>query len=631
MRRCTLGFLLTLLAAFAARTSFAEDLPADAMRQLTTPVSGYRGELSAVQMLPDGDATLPAAPDLPKMAELALHYLGNNPVPENHYQCRFGNMLLQCPPTALPDPSKEWLDVTAVGDTESRNDIAANQMREMCGSDYGRQPLEEVHKRLVGYLRSTPGEVGDDMCWCYLFAGSPDSDSPYANPWVTAKLLQSEVDLYRSTGDEAHKKLARRLFEGLRKAASWDTGRAFYPSGSQGFKAGKIARGYEGHYPHVIGPACHYAVYCDDPEAMEFAKAMAEGILADLQPQHSHHPDGSVRGHNHVLMHAVRGIAELGARTNNARYLEWAKAAYRYYNDNGFDTGWLPEIAWVPEISWTADHNNHTEMCLVGDMTEIELWLAEAGWPAYWDRVDRTVRNLVIPNQFVLTPEMEKLWRDVNKDKSPAEVDRSIQLLKDFQGGFLSGPTPNDRIFELYPKGTHVGTVSYQGKTIVLDMMGCCPPEGMRALYLAWRDTVRETPEGVEVNLAFNRDTPAATVATEMPRKGQLTVTAKKAGNYLLRVPGWAPRSAAKMLRGGQPVDAAWGGPGKAYLVFSDVKPGEKLEITWPLVKFTQRVSHKIYAGEQRSYTYTWVGSTVTWVDPQGQWLPLYTLGGPGK
>jgi len=50
------------------------------------------------------------------------------------------------------------------------------------------------------------------------------------------------------------------------------------------------------------------------------------------------------------------------------------------------------------------------------------------------------------------------------------------------------------------------------------------------------------------------------------------------------------------------------------------------------LVRFTQRVSHKIYDGTvERSYTYSWIGSTVTWVDPQGEWLPLYTLRGKEK
>lgn len=624
MQRSSLQFVSILLAIGAGTLASGADLAPDAMRQLTVPVAGYRGEIANVELLPDGVASLPAGPDMPKMAELALHYLANNPVPENKYQCRFANFLLQYPPSVLPNPNEDPLDKVAVGDTESRNDIAFNQMREMCGSEHGRKAQEEVHKRLVGYLRSTPGELGDDMCWVYLYCGSPDVDTPYAFPWTTAKLLQSEVDRYRLTGDESDKKLARRIFEGLCKAASWDTGRAFYPNGLMGFKPGKNANGYNGHYPPIVGPLTYYWRHCGDAEALSFARAIADGIVADVQPGHPHHPDGSVRGHNHVLMHSVRGVAELGAETNDPRYIEWVKQAYQYYNNNGFDNGWLPEI-WMPGANDHNNHNSHTEMCMLGDMTEIELWLARSGWPNYWDRVDRTIRNIIVPSQFVVTPAIEALWRDVNKDKSPAEAEKAVQLLKDLQGGFISAVSPNDRVFEVRPGGDHAGWVNYHDRRIVLDMMGCCPPEGMRAIYLAWRDAVLETPQGVMVNLAFDRDAPKAKVVSQMPRKGQITVTAKADADFLLRVPGWAPRSMVKASRGGKPVDVKWGGPASAYVVFPKVKAGETLDLDWPLVKFTQRVSQKIYDGSvERTYTYSWIGSTVVGVDPQGKWLPLY-------
>ncbi len=189
----------------------------------------------------------------------------------------------------------------------------------------------------------------------------------------------------------------------------------------------------------------------------------------------------------------------------------------------------------------------------------------------------------------------------------------------------MSALTPNDRVFEVNPNGHHDGSVVYRGHQIVCDMMGCCPPEGMRAVYFAWRETVRETPEGIMVNLAFDRDAPQAGVRSAMPRRGQLAVTAKADADFLLRVPGWAPRSAVRARRNGKPVDVCWGGPAMAYVLLPLAKQGETLEIVWPLVKFTQQVSHKIYGGTaERSYVYTWIGSTVTAVDPPGQWLPLY-------
>jgi hypothetical protein len=584
-----------------------------------TAVAGFRGEISDVEVLPEGDPGLPAAPDLAGMAEHALPYLANNPVPERNWECRFSFFLLNCPPF-IPwvPPDRGFVDPVAIGDTESRNDVAFNQMREMTGSDFGREAQDAVHRRLVGYVKSGSGERGDDMSWIIPYCGSPDHDGEYAIPWTTGKLMHAETDMYRLTGKESHRRLARRLFEGLRRVAVHDTGRAYYPGACQAFRGDKYARGYEGHYPVVVGPAAHYGVHCGDDEALEFAVAMAEGFLADLQPGHHHKPDGSVHGHNHCQMHAVRGVAELGARLGERRFLEWAEAAHDFYWRNGFDTGWLPEHIFEP------DHRNHSETCLTADMMEIEVWLARGGKPALWDQVERTVRNYLEPLQFFVTPEIEAFWRVVNADRSPAEVDESLRILRELEGGFMSSVAPNDLVFEVRPGGDHFGAVTHLGRRLVLDMMGCCPPEGMRALYLAWANVLTETPAGVLVNLAFDHDGPAATVHTAMPRAGRLTVTAKVGRDFWLRPPAWAPRGEVRALRSGVAVDPLWGGPARDYVGFRDVAPGEAMEITWPLVRFRQSVAETSWdGGPVPAYVFDWTGSLATGCTPRGEWLPI--------
>lgn len=586
-----------------------------------SPVPGFRGEIQDVHVLPEGDDTLPAGPDLVRMAERALGYLARNPVAEHRWQCRFSFFLLHCPPF-LPQVRSEHglLDPIAIGDTESRNDLAFNQMREMCGSEVGREAQAAVHRRLVSYLRGDGGTIGDDLCWATPYCMSRDHDGPWAMIWTTAKLLQSETHLFRLTGDERHRALARRLFEGLRRVASWDTGRAFYPGGVRCLRDGHFASGYEGHYPPVIGPLLDYGRASGDPEALAFARAMAAGFLADLQPEHRHHPDGHVDGHNHVQMHAIRGMAQLGTLTGDWRYADWARAAYDHFAASAFDTGWLPEIAQWP------DHRHHSETCLTADMLEVEVWLACAGWPEYWDRVDRTVRNYLVPAQFSLTPEIEAFWRAVNRHRSTREVAAGLALLHALEGGFLSALTPNDRVFEVRPGGTHHGEVTFRGRRLVLDMMGCCPPEGMRGIYLAWANTVQATPDGVLVNLPLDHDGATATVRSGLPRQGRLRATARGATDFWLRPPGWAPRAQVEAWRNGRRIEARWGGPALHYIGFGAVRPGEVVEITWPLVRFRQQVVERSVEGEVvRRFDYHWVGSTVTAVEPAGAWLPLYS------
>lgn len=599
-------------------------------------IPDFNGLINNIAIIPNG-SSLPTVPNLVEMAQKSLGYLERNPDPEHDYQNRFSFFLLRCPPFTPSSlviseevrasyAQSGHIDPIAVGDTESRNDVAFNQMRAMTGSEDGREVQEIIHQRLVGYLRSGMGD-GDGLCWIepYCFSGD---QGLWASPWPTAKLLQSVTDRYKLTGDEGERALARSIFEGLRKVAKWDTGRAFYPAGIKPFRGNETAQGFGGHYPHVLTPVTDYWRYCGDGEALEFAQAMAEGFLSDLQPRHLHRDDGGIDGHNHLQMHAVRGVAQLGALTGDWRYLEWAQRAYAYHHANAFDTGWLPETI---QRCDAPDHYNHSETCLSADMMEIEVWLARGGKPRYWDRVERAIRNYFVPAHFSVSQQIRTLWHALNPSASPDLVDVSLKQLQDLEGGFLSALTPNDRVFEVRPGGEHAGMVDYQGHMLVSDMMGCCPPEGMRAIYLAWSNTVVRTEDGIFVNLALEHEDETATVTTEMPCAGHLCVIPKIDGDVWLRPPGWAPRDSVNVWRNGTPIDAHWGGPAHDYIGFADALPGDCLEIRWPLVRFTQSVTERSLLSTHpdvwtygQTYIYDWVGNSVVGVEPKGTWLPLY-------
>ena len=333
----------------------AADLPPDTMRQLTSPVSGYRGEIANVEILPDGAPSLPPGPDLPKMAEAALHYLGNNPVPENKYQCRFWNMLLLCPPDAA---ARSEQGPAGCYRPSAIPRAATTSPSIRCARCAAPSSAERLKTRSTSGWSATcdrrPANSATTCAGATSTAGSPDVDSPYANPWATGKLLQSEVDLYRLTGDESHKKLARRLFEGLRKAASWDTGRAFYPNGLQGFKPGKNAARLRGALParyragHVLLAALQRsrgAGVCPRHGRRDRGRPSAAAISTS--------PTAASAATTTCRCTPCAASPNLAAETKNARYLEWAKLAYQYYNDNGFDTGWLPEILRICPITTT--------------------------------------------------------------------------------------------------------------------------------------------------------------------------------------------------------------------------------------------------------------------------------------
>jgi hypothetical protein len=272
-------------------------------------------------------------------------------------------------------------------------------------------------------------------------------------------------------------------------------------------------------------------------------------------------------------------------------------------------------------------------MCHVADLLETEVCFAQAGRPELWDRVERTVRNQLVPAQFDVTPDMERLWREINSDRSGEDLEAGLAGLRELEGGFLASFSPNDRLLASIPGATHHGAREFQGRMVWMDMAGCCAPSGMRALHAAWSNTVRRTPLGVTVNLALDHDGPVALVRSEVPRRGRLEVEPRVASDFLLRPPSWAPRSEVKAQRNGRPAETRWGGPAYAFVIFPAARPGEILALEWPLLRFKQRITQRYMENsedeigifrEGNTYTYHWTGNFAAAVEPRGGWLPLY-------
>jgi hypothetical protein len=360
-----------------------------------------------------------------------------------------------------------------------------------------------------------------------------------------------------------------------------------------GWRDGKwLFTGCSDLYPCILDPVAGYLEASQDKEVMDFAVAFAEGMMAGLQENlgaNRIREDGSFGGANsHLHMRAVLGVARLGALIKNTRYLEWSRKVYDWLMTQGTDWGWFPE----------SPGTANSETCATGDMIAMAACLAGAGYARYWDDAERFIRNYCREAQFFPTPEYEALYRNLHTDAS--EAAEGTRLAGDFKGGFVARFTPNSLAIDDR-----------------MSMMGCCPPEAMRALAVAWRGIVTETADGVFINLGFDRDTPQARVFSFAPSSGRLTIVAKKAATFYLRPPSWAARERVRAFRGGDHVVLVWKGD---YAVFDKVEPGQELTLAWPLIRFKQAVS---VGG--RTYTYEWLGNTVAGVHPPGKGLPLFT------
>jgi hypothetical protein len=579
--------------------------------------SGLHGLISNVTVLPVGETQpLPAgfvSPDLDlhAMAAWSLRVLRKNPRPNLDYEPVFFVRPMHVPPA--PDGH----DPIVPGDTDARMDWEFPNMREILGLNE-RGPVEKgLHNRVLGYLKD------DGLAWVppghfmesEVYNGKKVGPEKVASTWATCKILRSLSEDYKRTRNEENKARSRQIFVALRKLADWDSGRAYYPHGSGAWADGKWIKS---QVPTaVLEPIVSYWEAFQDPEALDFAKAVAEGLMADselLPPLNARiKPNGEFHGHMHSTLHGVWGVAHLGADLNEPRYLDWAKKVYDYASEFGPGTGWMQAALWNDSV------RELSETCATSDMVSIASWLAKGGFPEYWDHVERALRNYIRPEQFFVTPEYEALYRKLNADKPEDQVQAGLSRMRDLQGSVMGGPAPNDWI-------NWIGSPKECGPYVTpygcMSLFGCCTPEGMRALHTAWAGIVSVKGHDTYVNLSLTRKTQWSDVISSAPQSGRVDVAAHTAGNYMLRPPSWSPRDGVRILRKGREVPTVWGGPAMAYVVCRNVKPGETLTLVYPLVTFKQ-VWGNWPSQPNLKLTIMWRGNAVMDMEPRGKGLPI--------
>ena len=575
----------------------------------------FQGEILSAALVAEPETPRTDGLDLPRMAARALNYLRGNPDPARGYECKFDLGPLGIPahePRTVP-PNEYGHDPVSIGDTDCRMMLQYARMRAMAGEAMACEVEQGVRGRVLGYL------CEDGMAWTNpaSWSGTPIAGY-WINKWASAKIMMLLANDFAATGDEADRARARKLFEGLKSLAVWDGPRAYYPGGGVPVKDGQyLTEGWAEHhsknYPSIVEPCLEYAELCGDEEAVDFAVAMAEGFLASSQPGQDElriDPEtGAFGGHVHLHTHALIGVARLGILTGDERYLDWAEQAYDFIRHHGTDYGWYPEF--IPQ------HTHGAETCVVGDMVALGVWLGQRH-PHCFDHVARTVRNYLRLNQFFLTDDFVALFGRLHADKPREVVAAALDELRKLEGGFVSAPAPDDWV--RYPDTLGATGRSANG----IDMMGCCPPEGMRALWEAWRWTVQELPGGVRVNLPFHRDHPAARVTAGAPEQGWVRVEPRREGDVQVRPPAWATRGEVTVQRSEQPAPVQWSGPDDAYVTCTNVKVGETLQVHWPVPVFVQRQTLTSVPGRELDLTIQWEGDEVEALDPCGQHLPIF-------
>ncbi len=590
------------------------------IKGLTGRVLGARVAVEAPQSISGLAAGLPGGDlDLRRMAQWAMNYLIRTPRPQWNYEPVF-----QCHPLRYP-PVPDTHDVVVPCDTDARMNWEWYYMREVSGSDAGRGVEEGFHRRLLDYVQEDGAVLAHVGCYNEgdINTVYTDADRVY-HVWGATKILHALAEDFRRTGHPQAKATARKIMLRLKKLAVYPRpDQCYFPAGMGAVKQdGAIIPNIWNQQPApVVEPLVNYYLATGDGEALDFARAYTEGLLAGLQPggiriepdgrvasNMCTDPDGATFPHSHVTMHVAWGMAHLGLLTGEPRYVDTARKIWDWMLSRGTGTGWFP-----------AGPANCCETCMTSDMISTAALIARSGHPEYFDYVERYLRNYISNLQFIVTPEFAAYYRRLHADVGEEQIKAALAELERFQGGVIGGSGLNDWENDL------LGGVSG------FEMFGCCAPEGMRAIYTSWTnviDRLEESPlgpAGVYVNLCLSRESPWGQVVSFFPDAGRLTVRvgAKVRERFFLRPPHWAEREQVRVFVNGTSLPVQWSG---AYVRFDGAAPGDELTITYPLIAFTHEADGhwKKYAPEVK-LKFEWLGNMVVSAEPPARRTPLFT------
>ena len=263
----------------------------------------------------------------------------------------------------------------------------------------------------------------------------------------------------------------------------------------------------------MLGPLVKIHRAIGSAAALELALVLRDKLLAETFPEDgSWDPERVGTSHVHSITCCLSSLAQLAAHLGDAVLMQRVRAFY----DGGL---WQlrDEIGWTPE-STTQTDSDHGEANNTGDILETALILGRHGCAAAYADAERILRCHLLPSQL----------RDASFIEEPPNPE-GLDGLRD-------------------PAGRHLGAFGFpapyghesagQGRAILsfnMDIVG----GACASIAAACREVVRADGTGVHVDLWFDWESEAASVASPYTQDGRLTVRVRQPGPLWLRLPPW--------------------------------------------------------------------------------------------
>jgi hypothetical protein len=338
------------------------------------------------------------------------------------------------------------------------------------------------------------------------------------------------------------------------------------------------------------------------PDALALAERFRDHVT-DAQPLFR--ADGSFAGHVHSHLYAAAGLTELGRITEEEELIEAMDRVFRVMR------GRSTELGFVPELTERQDDVVGCETCCLMDYIHLGLALARAGRVAYYDDIERAVRNHLIESRV-----RDAEWLPTRADGADEELICRVGLREKVVGAYAGWSSPNHILaYDEFLPPQWIKSPDLSGVYLnkVRALQNCCGPSGPKALYLAWQHASRVDGSTLWVNLLVDRSLPEAEVRGYEPHEGRVEVAVRSALAIALRVPRFVEPDELAVSVNGQPAEARVEG---GYVVTPTLRAGDKAAFTYPLPERDETVRIGNEGFQQYEYAVHWRGSTVMSVTP---------------
>ena len=321
-----------------------------------------------------------------------------------------------------------------------------------------------------------------------------------------------------------------------------------------------------------------------DPVALDLAQGIANHVLG-VSRYFNYKME--FFGHVHSAAWFACGLIYLGRLIVRQDYIDKGRKIYDYIRSLSSSFGWVPEYA-----QWHPMNEEHCETCCVRDMILCARELTKCGYTQYWNDINLFSRNQLIENQIRYTG-----YVTTDNTKPDADGITYHDIDRRMIGGFTGGSEPN--------------CISL---TRFRSVAGCCVGTAPTALALILNDCITDEDGVLTVNIPFDYETEALTMASDLPDSGHIRLTAKRTCTAGFRRYDWMGKTPT-LLRNGEPVAV----DADDAILSASLDAGDVLELVFDLQTVqTQEITRGT------DFTVTWRGCDVIALSPAGEHVRLY-------